>query len=256
VIWRDITQIKELQKEKEASQALLIQQSKLAEMGSMIGAIAHQWKQPLNAIWLMTQDLKMSYDYGETTPELMNKFKTEMGEQVKFMSQTIEDFRNFYKPSISKTRFELAAAIRSVLSLLKNQLAKEDVNLITEFDERVFVQGFESEFKQVILNIINNAREALSEAQKTGKAIKIKVHQEGETAIVEISDNAGGIDEKLLQEGKLFEPYNTTKGESGTGVGMSLSKTIIEKKMGGKLSAENIKDGALFTVELLAFKAN
>lgn len=256
VIWRDITQIKELQKEKEASQALLIQQSKLAEMGSMIGAIAHQWKQPLNAIWLMTQDLKVSYDYGETTPELMNKFKMEMGEQVKFMSQTIEDFRNFYKPSISKTRFELAAAIRSVLSLLKNQLVKEDVNLITEFDERVFVQGFESEFKQVILNIINNAREALSEAQKTGKAIKIKVHQEGETAIVEISDNAGGIDEKLLQEGKLFEPYNTTKGESGTGVGMSLSKTIIEKKMGGKLSAENIKDGALFTVELLAFKAN
>ncbi|MGE4399675.1 MAG: PAS domain S-box protein [Campylobacterales bacterium] len=256
VIWRDITQIKELQKEKEIAQALLIQQSKMAEMGAMIGAIAHQWKQPLNAIWLMTQDLKMSYDYGEVTPELISKFKTEMGEQVKFMSQTIEDFRNFYKPSTTKSKFGLAEATRSVLSLLRGQLGKEDVELISEFDDTVYVHGFESEFKQVILNIVNNAKEALRGIHSHNKYINVKVYAKENLAFVEISDNAGGIDEKLLEEGRLFEPFNTTKGESGTGVGMSLSKTIIEKKMGGRLSAKNIEDGALFTIELHPYGAD
>jgi len=256
VIWRDITQIKELQKEKEIAQALLIQQSKMAEMGAMIGAIAHQWKQPLNAIWLMTQDLKMSYDYGEVTPELISKFKSEMGEQVKFMSQTIEDFRNFYKPSTTKSKFGLAEATRSVLSLLRGQLGKEDVELISEFDDTVYVHGFESEFKQVILNIVNNAKEALRGIHGHNKHINVKVYAKEDLAFVEISDNAGGIDEKLLEEGRLFEPFNTTKGESGTGVGMSLSKTIIEKKMGGRLSAKNIEDGALFTIELHPYGAD
>jgi PAS domain S-box-containing protein len=248
--WRDITKLKELQKDKEASQALLIQQSKLAEMGMMIGAIAHQWKQPLNAIWLMTQDLKMSYDYEELTPELMERFKAEMGDQVKFMSQTIEDFRNFYKPSISKTTFSLSAAIRSVLALLRSQLEKEDIALSSEFDDSVFVRGYESEFKQVILNIVNNAKDALAQKQKENKVIKIRVYKNGDSVNVNIFDNAGGIDEKLLADGKIFEPYNTTKGENGTGVGLSLSKTIIEKKMGGKISACNIDGGALFAIEL------
>lgn len=251
-IWRDITKLKELQKDKEASQALLIQQSKLAELGMMIGAIAHQWKQPLNAVWLMTQNLKMTYDDGELTPQLMEQFKGEMGEQVKFMSQTIEDFRNFYKPSKDKTIFSLSVAIRSVLSLLRGQIEKEAIEIITEFEESVFVRGYESEFKQVILNIVNNAKDALSQTQKNDKVVKIQLYVEGETAKVDIFDNAGGIDEKLLVDGKIFEPYNTTKGEKGTGVGLSLSKTIVEKKMNGKISARNIDGGALFSIELHA----
>lgn len=249
-IWRDITKLKELQKDKEASQALLIQQSKLAELGMMIGAIAHQWKQPLNAIWLMTQDLKMAYDYGELTPQLMERFKSEMGDQVKFMSQTIEDFRNFYKPSTDKTKFSLSVAIRSVLSLLRGQIEKEGIEIIAEFEESVFVRGYESEFKQVILNIVNNAKDALSQIGTNDKIVKIQLYRDGETAKVDIFDNAGGIDEKLLVDGKIFEPYNTTKGEKGTGVGLSLSKTIIEKKMNGKISAHNIDGGALFSIEL------
>ncbi len=251
-IWRDITKLKELQKDKEASQALLIQQSKLAEMGMMIGAIAHQWKQPLNAIWLMTQDLKMSYDYEELTPELMGRFKAEMGDQVKFMSQTIEDFRNFYKPSSSKTIFSPSIAIRSVLALLRNQLEKEGIALPVEFDDSAFVRGYESEFKQVILNIVNNAKDALVQTQQENKVIKIQVYKSDDSVYINILDNAGGIDEKLLVGGKIFEPYNTTKGDSGTGVGLSLSKTIIEKKMGGKISAHNIDGGALFVIELHA----
>jgi PAS domain S-box-containing protein len=255
VLWRDITELKKLQKDKEAAQALLIQQSKLAEMGMMIGAIAHQWKQPLNAIWLMTQDLKMGYDYGEVTPETMARFKNEMGEQVKFMSQTIDDFRNFYKPSTSKTTFGLCAAIDSVLSLLVGQLAKDGIELNREFDYSIYVEGFESEFKQVILNIVNNAKDALREKQIGEKFICIVTHREKNIVKIDISDNAGGVDEKLLVGEKIFEPYNTTKGDNGTGVGLSLSKTIIEKKMNGKLFVKNIEDGALFSIELTIAKA-
>jgi PAS domain S-box-containing protein len=255
VLWRDITELKKLQKDKEAAQALLIQQSKLAELGMMIGAIAHQWKQPLNAIWLMTQDLKMSYDYDEATPETMAKFKNEMGEQVKFMSQTIDDFKNFYKPSTSKTTFRLCVAIDSVLSLLAGQLAKDGIEVVREFDYSIYTEGFESEFKQVILNIVNNAKDALQEKQDGVRFVQISTYQEKGIAKVEISDNAGGVDEKLLIGEKIFEPYNTTKGDSGTGVGLSLSKTIIEKKMNGRLLVKNIEDGALFTIELIAAKA-
>lgn|GEM_PF-2648124 len=255
VLWRDITELKKLQKDTDATQALLIQQSKLAEMGMMIGAIAHQWKQPLNAIWLMTQDLKMAYDYGEVTPETMARFKNEMGEQVKFMSQTIDDFRNFYKPSASKTTFGLCAAIDSVLSLLVGQLAKDGIELNREFDYSIYVEGFESEFKQVILNIVNNAKDALREKQIGEKFICIVTHREKNIVKIDISDNAGGVDEKLLVGEKIFEPYNTTKGDNGTGVGLSLSKTIIEKKMNGKLFVKNIEDGALFSIELTIAKA-
>lgn len=253
-LWRDITELKKLQKDKEAAQALLIQQSKLAEMGMMIGAIAHQWKQPLNAIWLMAQDLKVSYDYEEMTPETMARFKNDIGEQVKFMSQTIDDFRNFYKPSISKTTFGLCAAIDSVLSLLANQLAKDTIELRRDFDYSLCVEGYESEFKQVILNIVNNAKDALQEKQTGVRFIQISTCQEKDIIKIEISDNAGGVDKKLLIGEKIFEPYNTTKGDSGTGVGLSLSKTIIEKKMNGKLFVRNIENGALFTIELTAAK--
>lgn len=249
-LWRDVTNLREIQKERESTQALLIQQSKLAEMGAMVGAIAHQWKQPLNAIWLMTQDLKMSYDYGELDSELMERFKNDMGEQVKFMTQTINDFRNFYKPSTVKTKFKVASAIRSVLSLLKGQPAKDEIELVVELDESVFVFGFESEFKQVVLNIISNARDALSSSKVKNKIVNIKLFSQNGFAKVQIGDNGGGIDEKLLTGGKLFEPYSTTKGESGTGIGLSLGKTIIEKKMHGKLEAKNSEDGALFTIEL------
>lgn len=250
VLWRDITQIKQLEKEKEIGQAMLIQQSKLAEMGTMIGAIAHQWKQPLNAIWIMTQEAKMSYDYGDMTPQTMAKFKENMGEQIKFMTDTIEDFRNFYKPSVQQSLFSVSAAIRTVLALLEGQLKKDEITLGLKADDSLIVNGLESEFKQVVLNIINNAKEALVQNTTDKRAIDITVAQKEFEVVVSIRDNAGGIDEHLLRSGKIFEPYNTTKGESGTGIGLSLSKIIIEQKMQGKLEAHNIEGGAEFIIRI------
>lgn len=253
VLWRDITKIKELEMEKEAGQALLIQQSKLAEMGTMIGAIAHQWKQPLNAVWIMTQELKMSYDYGDMTPDSMEKFKKDMGEQIRFMSQTIEDFRNFYKPSTAQTSFSVGLAVRSVISLLSGQIKKEAIDTFVDIDDSLMVVGYESEFKQVILNIVNNAREALVQNRKEGRRMQISVVQKELEVLITISDNAGGIPQKILNTGKLFEPYTTTKGDKGTGMGLSLSKIIIEQKMQGKIEARNTDDGAMFTIRMAVF---
>ncbi|MGE4398098.1 MAG: PAS domain S-box protein [Campylobacterales bacterium] len=251
--WKDITELKKLQREREAAQAFIIQQNKLAEMGAMIGAIAHQWKQPLNAIWLMIQDVKMGYDFGDLTKESMEKFKKDAGEQVSFMNQTIEDFRSFYKPSTSKTVFTLKRAVNAVISIIKKQLDKEGIALSVNVDDDIMISGFESEFKQVILNIVNNAKDALASKDIKQKMIHIEASRQNENVLIKISDNAGGIDEQILSSNKLFEPYFSTKGEHGTGIGLSLSKTIIEKKMGGKLSAANGESGAEFSIELAEF---
>lgn len=250
VLWRDITKIRELQREQESQHALLMQQNKLAEMGSMIGAIAHQWKQPLNSIWLMAQDVKISYDMNELTPEYMDKFKKEMGEQIKFMNQTIEDFRSFYKPSKSVSKFELKKAVESVLSLVKIQLDKNKIEIVSDMCDGLNIIGFESEFKQVVLNIANNAKDAFENKDIQNKEIFVRLHRDGDKAILRIGDNAGGIDDELLAGNKLFEPYSTTKGEKGTGVGLSLSKTIVERRLNGKISARNIQGGAEFVIEL------
>ncbi len=252
VLWRDITQIKELQKEREIGRSILIQQSKLAEMGAMIGAIAHQWRQPLNAIWLMVQEAKMAYDFGEMSPEAMAQFKETIGEQIKFMTETIEDFRNFYKPSVNKNLFSVAKAIKSVLRLLDNQIKKDGITVNLEADDELQVNGFESEFKQVALNIINNAKDALMQNNIQNRTIDISVTKEDNEVVIAIRDNGGGIDEHLLKTGKLFEPYVTTKGEKGTGIGLSLGKVIIEQKMQGKLEARNVEGGAEFVIKLAA----
>lgn len=253
VIWRDITEIKKLQKEKEEQQAMLIQQSKLAEMGSMIGAIAHQWKQPLNTITIIIQDLVLCYEDGELTWDEMQKYKHDMVEQVSFMSQTIEDFRSFYKPSKSATTFFIAKAVNSVLSLLKNQLKNENILLSLQIDDTLRVRGFESEFQQVILNILNNAIDAFLERGIEDRELLISAFELDGKVTLRITDNAGGISEELLQDDKIFDPYSTTKGEKGTGVGLSLSKTIIEKSMGGTLKARNAGGGAEFSIELSRF---
>ncbi|HOI83164.1 MAG TPA: PAS domain S-box protein, partial [Campylobacterales bacterium] len=226
--WKDITELKKLQREREAAQAFIIQQNKLAEMGAMIGAIAHQWKQPLNAIWLMIQDVKMGYDFGDLTKETMEKFKKDAGEQVSFMNQTIEDFRSFYKPSTSKTVFTLKKAVNAVLSIIKKQLDKEGIELSVNVSGDIMISGFESEFKQVILNIVNNAKDALSGKDIKQKMIYIEAARQNGRILIKISDNGGGIDEQIISSNKLFEPYFSTKGEHGTGIGLSLSKTIIE----------------------------
>jgi len=235
----------ERQKEREA----LIQSSKMAELGNMLGAIIHQWKQPLNTIAIDIQDIKYAFKNGELDTKAIDEFVSSVMGRINFMSKTADDFRDFYKPSKERKAFSIVMQINSVIEMLKKQLSLNSISLTVDGDESLYVDGFASEFKQVILNIINNSIDVFEERQIKNRIIEIKVAQHGENTVLTISDNAGGIPVDLLPQ-KLFEPFASTKGDKGTGIGLSLSRTIIEESMHGKLSAENIGDGAHFTIEL------
>ena len=236
------------QKERDLDRQLLIQQSKMAEMGSMIGVIAHQWKQPLNVIALLIQSVYDDYEAGEITPELLAKSVERIMDQVRFMSQTVDDFRSFYKPGKTKELFSAKAAIEKTLELLSAQIKKHEIEVITDMAEAGEVTGFPSEFKQVILNLITNAKDVLCERAEK-RQIRIRIQASADRVAIILCDNGGGIPEAYLPD-KLFEPFVSSKGEAGTGVGLLLAKTIIEKKMGGTIKAYNEGGGACFEIDL------
>jgi PAS domain S-box-containing protein len=235
----------ERQKEREA----LIQSSKMAELGNMLGAIIHQWKQPLNSMAIDVQEIRYIYKDGELNAEAIEQFIASIMGTIGFMSKTADDFRDFYKPSKEKKIFSILNQVKLVTKLMEKQLKISAIALTVEGDESICTLGFESEFKQVVLNIINNAKEVFEERKNDSATLTIRVSAEGEKALLTISDNAGGIPSELLPD-KLFEPFASTKGEKGTGIGLSLSKTIIEENMQGKISVKNIGDGACFMIEL------
>lgn len=231
-----------IEKVQEMERNFLIQQSKLSSMGEMMGAIAHQWRQPLNALNLNIQNLDDDFEDGLIDKAFIHAFIEKNRKTILFMSKTIDDFRNFFKIDKVKKQFSIREAIEETLSLQSAQFKNR--NIVVEISgEDVVIEGFRGEFQQVILNIINNAKDAILEHHiKEGK-IFITI-----TALhVSIEDNAGGIDEGILD--RVFEPYFTTKDQGdGTGIGLYMSKMIIEKNMGGILFVENGKLGARFVI--------
>ncbi|MBF0321187.1 MAG: response regulator [Nitrospirae bacterium] len=238
---------------------LLIQQSKMAEMGGMINAIAHQWRQPLNVISSMAQDLDEAYEYGELNRDYLVNVKDTILSQVDFMSKTVDDFCGFLRPSKEKIIFDIKRSIEEIVSMFSPYFVKSGITLNLDFIyEDVSALGYPNEFKQVILNLINNARDAIlirhaKEATQTELPVEgiinIGITKEYEKIKVTVTDNGGGIPEAII--GQIFEPYFTTKGSNkGTGVGLYMSKTIIENNMGWKLRAANAEGGAQFVIEI------
>ncbi|MBF0457321.1 MAG: HAMP domain-containing protein [Nitrospirae bacterium] len=241
---------------------LLVQQSKMAAMGEMLGLIAHQWRQPLNAIGLNVQDLKDAYDFGELDARAIDNIVDVTMNQVNFMSKTIDDFRNFFKPSKTKQRFDVKKNIEEIISMFSHVFNKNnvDVSIMAADEILLFTEGYPNEFKQVVLNILNNAKDAIVSnrdnaappPQKRGKIeITIGNNEGRDKVIIKIRDSGGGIPETII--GKILEPYYTTKGKEGTGLGLHMSKTIVETNMGGTLSVRNIMEapeGAEFTITL------
>lgn len=245
----ELTKRLAIEKEKEAQERLLIQQSKMAAMGEMIGAIAHQWRQPLNTIMILAQNLPVMHDFNELNSETIQKEANSICSQVKFMDQTIDDFREFFKPSKEMFPFNMMDAILSINKILEPQMKKFRIHIGIEGDDKICAIGYPNEFKQVILNLMNNARDIMIEKKIPEKTITIKVFKQDKMATVTVLDNGGGIPSELLPD-KLFEPYISTKGDQGTGIGLSMSKTIIEVNMHGKMYVENKENGACFTVAL------
>jgi C4-dicarboxylate-specific signal transduction histidine kinase len=233
---------------REKDQILLLQ-SRQAAMGEMIGNIAHQWRQPLNALGLAVQQMLLYYDMGEFNREFLEKNVTVSKDLIKHMSATIDDFRNFFRPDKEKFEFKVAVAIASTLSLIEDNFNNHHiaVEVIAKGDPSIF--GYQNEYGQVLLNILNNARDALVECGHEDPRVTITIGVEENRAVVNVADNAGGIPEEIMD--KIFDPYFTTKGpQQGTGIGLFMSKTIIEKNMSGRLSARNTADGAEFRIEV------
>ena len=239
----------EIEDKRQKEQTALIQNEKMAQLGNMLGAIIHQWKQPLSSIAIEVQDIKYAYSYGELDEKKIEEIVSKIMGIIGFMIKTADDFRNFYKPAKERKNFSVIEEIGVVSDLLSRQLQNMDIALSITGDPKIEANGCSGEFKQVILNLLNNAKEAFGSGDNKEKRIDVSVSSYGEKTILIISDNAGGIPPELLQSG-IFEQFSSTKGEAGTGIGLAISKTIIEENMGGKISAKNVNGGAEFMIEL------
>ena len=238
----------EVQKRSNQEQ-LLIQQSRFAAMGEMIGNIAHQWRQPLNALSLILQNVQNAYDMDMLDEKYIQRTVQKGTLLTNNMSKTIDDFRDFFKPNKQVEVFSISKAIDTTFEIIGASFNNHMISFKKEFSKDFYTEGFSSEFSQVLLNILNNAKDELVAKSIKDKEISIKVSADEQNVKIDIKDNAGGIPEDILQ--KIFDPYFTTKEEGkGTGIGLYMSKTIIEHNMHGKLSASNAKDGAVFTILL------
>ena len=238
----------EVYKRAEQEQ-MLIQQSRFAAMGEMIGNIAHQWRQPLNALGLLLQNIENAYDMDILDDAYIHRTVEKGNRLTQTMSQTIDDFRNFFKPNKVYELFNISKSLYSTMDLLRSSLENNTIDIKLEVDETISIKGFSSEFSQVLLNIINNARDVLIEKVPTGRELYIRVYKDELNAYVEVEDNAGGIAKEIFE--KIFDPYFTTKDEGkGTGIGLYMSKTIIENSMHGLLKVKNSDRGARFTIEI------
>lgn len=238
----------EVKKNREKDELMLLQ-SRQAAMGEMIGNIAHQWRQPLNAIGLMIYDLTDAYRFGELTNDYVDKSEQDIKSVLDHMSRTIDDFRNFFKPNKEKQQFLLNDVVKTSISFLDATLKNSGIRLITEVDKDIALYGYSSEFAQVLLNIFNNSKDALQDHKPDKPVVRISGTVVKDKAVVVIVDNGGGIPADVLH--KIYEPYFTTKEQGkGTGVGLYMSKTIIERNMGGTIAARNTRTGAEFKIEI------
>jgi signal transduction histidine kinase len=213
----------------------------------MISAIAHQWRQPLNALGIMIQDAKMAYDFGDVDAGYMSSFKDKAMKQISFMSKTIDGFRDFFKIDKEKQNFNISEKISDVISLIEAQFESNNIKLIYN-KEKCIANGYPNEFMQVILNILNNAKDELVAKKPHNAYVIINVSPKNDECIISITDNAGGIKPDIIE--RIFDPYFTTKApDKGTGIGLYMAKNIIDK-MRGKLYVENSSTGAVFTIKL------
>jgi signal transduction histidine kinase len=246
---------------------ILFQQAKMASMGEMIANIAHQWRQPLTAISASTVVIKTKFgtdgfDFSTNSgikkcEDYINLKLNDIENYVTLLSTTIDDFRNFFKPQKELSHFTLKQCIEKSLKLLMANFENSNIKIITNIDD-IKIVGLENEFAQVLINILNNAQDALLQNEKTEqKLIFINAEQKEDLAEISIRDNGGGIDRDIIN--KIFEPYFTTKHQSqGTGIGLYMSQEIIQKHMHGEIKVENIsykyknRDyyGAEFTIKI------
>ena len=236
----------EIEKNREKEQ-LLVQKSKFIALGEMISNIAHQWRQPLSELSSILMFIKFKYSINALDDHTMETKSKEADKVLEYMSHTIDDFRNFFMPKKEKEEFYLLKAVEIVMNIISSTLANYNIKISITIDENIKITTYLNEYKQVLLNIINNAKDVLIEKDIKNPLIKIHTFEDDNYIVLYIEDNGGGI--LVEPKGKIFEPYFTTKEDSnGTGIGLYMSKIIVEKNMKGRLRVKNIKNGAQFAI--------
>lgn len=228
---------------------LLIQQSKLASMGEMIGNIAHQWRQPLGEISAILMNLQVKHEFNDLNPDVLIQSIHQCKKINAYMSSTISDFQNFFKPSKDKEVFELGESCHRAIAMLQASLKYHGIEFYFDITEKVEVLGYPNEFAQALLNILSNAKDVLSEREISNPFIHLELKKGYKYTLILIEDNGGGISSEHMD--RIFEPYFTTKySKQGTGIGLYMTKMIIENNMNGLINVKNTKQGALFTIKL------
>ena len=237
----------EVQKNRDKDR-IMYQQARLATMGEMIGNIAHQWRQPLNIIALIIQEFYISGQLGTLTHEKLEKEYTRANSVLQYMSDTIDDFRTFFQHSEESELFSVSDALNSISTLVSKGLDHNNIAMDITVDKEMQVYGHNNEFVQVLLNLINNSREAILAQERKGH-IQIDANYYANNIVVTVLDNGGGINDKDMEQ--IFEPYFTTKHQTqGTGLGLYMSHQIIVNNMKGSIFAENREDGTCFSITL------
>ncbi len=267
IVWKDIDDKKNAEEAlKELSHSLelrvkeevgknrekdkkMLQQAKLAQMGEMLSMIAHQWRQPLTAINATSIGLNISARFDELEAKNVILKTERISEYAQHLSSTIEDFRNFFKANKDKKLTNYGELINSVMGIVEVSLGNKNIKLIKELNCPEKFKTYPNEVKQVILNLIKNAEDAITENKIENPQIKILTYKEDDKYIFEVNDNGGGVPEELIE--KIFDPYFSTKTKKdGTGLGLYMSKTIIEEHCNGTLTVSNNEEGAVFKITL------
>lgn len=240
----------ELEKNRQKD-ALIFHQAKLAAMGEMIGNIAHQWRQPLNIVSMLFQKINRQYKNGTLDDNRMNNCMTQAMSTINHMSQTIDDFRNHIEPNRDKSHHNLSFIIENTVSLLEESFKLVGISTKISVEENIEFYGVSEDVKQVLLNLLNNAKDAITSNSVSNGRILVEALNVNNNKDVQINiyDNGGGVDELYID--KIFEPYFTTKHKSqGTGIGLYMSRRILEERLAGRITVSNTNEGACFAITI------
>jgi C4-dicarboxylate-specific signal transduction histidine kinase len=233
-----------LQKDK-----ILTVQSKQAVMGEMISMIAHQWRQPLSTITLQISNLELQRLLGEApTQEEISKTLSEISDTIIYLSETIDDFKTYFHPNKELAQIEIHELLEKAVNFVSPRLKDAEVVVCIKKEEDIHISTYPNELLQVILNLLNNAIDVFAESKNENAKVILAVRCEDDQIIVSAQDNATGISEQNLPH--IFEPYFSTKGKNGTGLGLYMSQMIIEKQFGGTISVVTSSEGSTFSVKI------
>lgn len=228
---------------------MLFTQSKMSSMGELLSNIAHQWRQPLNALSALNIKLSMTYNKDGLTKKDMNEFLDKSNQFIQNMSRVIDKFNNFFRKDDLRRDFNLNQVVNESLGFLDEQFQKNSIIVTNTIDEKIFLNNYKYEFAQVLLNILNNSKEAILGNSIKNAKIVISAQEDNTKVVISIQDNGRGIDEKIINQ--VFDPYFSTKLQSsGAGLGLYISKMIIEQSLKGSINIENNKNGVLVKITL------